>query len=188
MLKIEGYNVKLACKIWDLKFSPHFLSSMKGGNPKNRMQRMSRFTAIINDAKGPPVHLEVVSAAQYPVLGHHLCSTKCLWEQTNTIQNVTQQVLEREFLSSVFLVCVFVEYLSKYFDVDHLVNSERRLPFTLLKVVHGGFYGTRQRSTNTRNWRNRINYSQTDALQIATQLLDQNIDLQIFRSTVGICG
>ena len=40
MLKIEGYNVKLACKIWDLKFSPHFLSSMKGGNPENRMQRM----------------------------------------------------------------------------------------------------------------------------------------------------
>ena len=31
-----------------------------------------RFTAIINDAKGPPVHLEVVSAAQYPGLGHHL--------------------------------------------------------------------------------------------------------------------
>ena len=110
-----------------------------------------------------------------PLLFH-----KMSLEQTNTIQNVSQQVLEREFLSSVFLVSVFVEYLSQYFDVDHLVNSERRLPFTLLKVVHGGFYGTRQRSTNTRNWRNRINYSQTDALQIATP--NYWTKIQIYRS------
>ena len=110
-----------------------------------------------------------------PLLFH-----KMSLEQTNTIQNVSQQVLEREFLSSVFLVSVFVEYLSQYFDVDHLVNSERRLPFTLLKVVHGGFYGTRQRSTNTRNWRNRINYSQTEALQIVTP--NYWTKLQIYRS------
>ena len=110
-----------------------------------------------------------------PLLFH-----KMSLEQTNTIQNVSQQVLEREFLSSVFLVSVFVEYLSQYFDVDHLVNSERRLPFTLLKVVHGGFYGTRQRSTNTRKWRNRINYSQTEALQIVTP--NYWTKLQIYRS------
>ena len=82
--------------------------------------------------------------------------------------------------SLLYFLYLYLWNICHNIDVDHLVNSERRLSFTLLKVVHGGFYGTRQRSTNTRNWRNRINYSQTDALQIATP--NYWTKLQIYRS------